>query len=403
LLLFLGSLLPAAVRAQEGALARIVVRNPLAEAVTGAGVAVPLRSEWVAVGRFWVQEGYLAVPCQADDLTGDGKPDELFFQLDLPPGGSRTLTVWPLAQPVIFPPRVHAFVQRSDQLVRPVWESELLGFRGSGAATVEAFSKVRPLRIGEGPLGEGGTEEPAFPVGDGVDLLPAGAGLGAAGVFLSEYPEDRARMTRPWTADSADKHALKRPYHVAARGPNDAEFQFRVLADGPVRAVLQADVTNWRTARGQYEARLLYLMEAGKRYCEVRVQLRRLATRSRELSIGSGFAQLPGEVAFDHSDSWMYAVSREELDPTPNQAAADWRGLALWWEANAFETAVYTEEDEGNHLVILQPNSSRTVRTWHAAAWEKDGGVTSADQWRQYVERTARELASPPVVLLEIP
>jgi len=403
LLLFLGALSSAAALAQEGPLARVTVRNPLAEAVTGAGVAISLRPDWVAVGRFWVQEDDLAVPCQADDLTGDGTPDELFFQLDLPPGGSRTLTVWPLAEPVAFPPRVHAFLQRQGEFVRPVWQSELWGFSSSGAGRIDVFGRTGPALTGERSGSEGSAEAPVLAAGQRSDILLPGPGLGAGAFFLSEYPEDRARMTRPGDGSPAGHQASSRSYRVAPRGSNKAKLEFNVLADGPIRAVLQAEVTNWRTDRGQYEARLLYLLEAGKRHCEVRAQLRRQATRSREVRLGSGFAQLPGEVAFDHSHSWMCSASREQLDSASDQAAAGWRGLALWWEKGAFETAVYTEEDGGNHLVVLRPDSNRTVRTWHAAAWGEDGGLTSADQWRQYVERTGRELANPPVVLLETP
>ena len=35
------------------------------------------------------------------------------------------------------------------------------------------------------------------------------------------------------------------------------------------------------------------------------------------------------------------------------------------------------------------------MRYAFAAAWEKDGRVTSADQWRKYLERLSAELESP--------
>jgi len=72
-------------------------------------------------------------------------------------------------------------------------------------------------------------------------------------------------------------------------------------------------------------------------------------------------------------------------------------GLVIVFDHNAF---VAFREDANNHVVELLENSNfGTVDYYFAAAWEREpNGITNENEFLQWVERSARELASPVIV-----
>ncbi|MBM4046182.1 MAG: DUF4861 domain-containing protein [Planctomycetes bacterium] len=338
------------------------------------------------------------IACQVDDVTGDGIPDELFFELDLKPNETIALEATPLRGKVtgLVEKKVHALVQRTERITRAAWESELMAYCTYGAAKLDFLGKVSPRLSTEYFFGREPHSPHEFSSTHGQDFMPIGMTLGGGGIFLSEDPRDRKRMSRPWTRNSFSK-----PDALSARAPYvTAEFEFTVLASGPLRAVVRADIKNWTTPFGRYEASQVYSIYANHRYTRGDIELTVVHSKAEDLLLGVGFRALPEERAFKATSSYCLAMSENVFDPAANGVVARFHGMALLYSPLAFKQALDTPEDGNNHIVLLDGIRGRTT-IFYCAAWERDGEIASAQEWEQYVSALAERLHNPPQVEFE--
>ncbi|MEI6035472.1 MAG: DUF4861 family protein [Verrucomicrobiae bacterium] len=201
-------------------IAQIELANRHAETLRGSVAVVPVEKLKLSPdSAVAVVCGDKALPAQLEDLDGDGVAENLVFLVDMRPGETAKFTLESRTEP--FPSRVAASVL-------PAWESEMFGFRSYGPLLVDLFARQG---------GNYGLRLSTFfnkdnqPVGDyhkpgplGMDILHINKTLGLAGVFASDGKT------------------------VAI--PTDVPMTSRILANGPVRAVVEMKLGPWKSPWG---------------------------------------------------------------------------------------------------------------------------------------------------------
>lgn len=196
------------------------------------------------------------IPTQTDDLDDDGRWDELALVLDISGKSKKELLLYPVeaADLPSFPRRAHAFLGKSPeqngiyvpvkdeilpvshlpqakpplyQMEGPVWENDQIAFRlyfDSRNGKDIFGKKVSDIVMDSIGLPGDNYHKPAP---WGMDVLKAGSSLGAGAIaFLTE-----------------DKEGEKQLYRL---GPQVEEMKYRIIADGPVRAIIRISYTNVR-------------------------------------------------------------------------------------------------------------------------------------------------------------
>jgi unsaturated chondroitin disaccharide hydrolase len=289
------------------------------------------------------------LPSQVDDLDGDGKGDEVAFQVDLAPHQTRIVTVsygdqdriWRLRGD--YKQRTAALFSRKIEGLG--WESERVAFRVyfDSRNAIDLYGKRRPtLQLGmyASPDYTYHDESP-----EGRDIYKVGDAIGIGSV-----------------AGFVDGKVIK----VA----EVKERKWRILASGPVRTIVELQYDGWN---------------AGGRLIDLR----------------SRITQWAGERGFTHTifaksaDDFEFVTglpSKPQIDPvTSGDSAATW--IATWGEQVVAPGPTATEavpgqklglaivtlaphaafrDDSKNHLVDFK--LSNGSESWYTiAAWDQEG------------------------------
>ena len=168
------------------------------------------------------------LPSQADDLDGDGKPDEIAFQIDLKPRQTRivtlaygdNVTIARLRGP--YAKRVDAAYEKKYE--GPGWESETTAWRiyFDKRNAIDLFGKRRPGLYLESLFAKPGyVYHQESPMGRDIFDVGNSIGPGAVAAIVD------GKVVR--VADVADR-------------------QYRVAASGPVRAIVEIQYKGWDVA-----------------------------------------------------------------------------------------------------------------------------------------------------------
>lgn len=340
------------------------------------------------------------LPSQLDDLDGDLIPDELAFVADIPAQTTATFRVVCAAKPQqrTFPPRTAAFMKVWDRKYRypyinsieyqgrnaPLatydaiyghgaqWESELVGFRVyiDHRQSIDIYGKPRPQLVLDRTNFYSTREDMA--AGLGCDILFAGASVGA-GSFRGYVGG------QPTYVDS-----------VEARGQ-------RVIASGPVRAIVEVTDKNWFYRDRNLQMRQLYTIYAGHRDVQVDITL-----------AGEGIAQ----------DIYCTGVQKLEME---NQGFLQVDGLAGSWGKNVpdkaaedlvegvglgvFVPAPYlstVKEDDLNYLTLLRADAGRIRYHLAICALMEEGGFRDAAGWFAWLREWRKQLNQPCTVKTKV-
>lgn len=254
--------------AQESRSFRLEVRNTWTHEQTDAPVVVKLSDLKTGfdVLSATVTDGVREMPSQLDDLDGDRKADELAFVIDMPAQSTRQIDITLSAAPAqkTYTPRVSAQLLIRDakkgkhapiQSVTvpgttnfynmvyghgPMFESELVGYRiyFNEKQTIDPYGKFTPrLELTESQFYPT-DEQLARGFGDDVLLVGNSCGIGAL---------------KGWDGQKA--------VHIAPV----AYRTERILACGPVRAVVEVEVQGWEYQGSRLDMTHRYLLYAGHR------------------------------------------------------------------------------------------------------------------------------------------
>ena len=290
------------------------------------------------------------LPSQVDDLDGDGKGDELAFQVDLAPHQSRIVTIsygegariWRLRSD--YKQRTAALFSRKIEGLG--WESERVAFRiyFDTRNAIDIYGKRRPtmqLALYASPDYAYHDESP-----EGRDMFKVGDSIGIGGV-----------------AAMVDGKLIK----VA----NVKERNWRILSSGPVRSIAELEYDGWNAAGKIIHLRSRITQWAGERGFEHAVS----ADSGNDFAFVTGLPEkhgiFPVNSEKDSPVTWIATWGEQVVAPgatATEQIPGQNLGLAVLTTAQGAEP----RDDAKNHLVVFHLKDGSTA--WYAmAAWDQEG------------------------------
>src|ERR1700680_385774 len=236
------------------------------------------------------------LPSQADDLDGDGKADELAFQIDLAAHQTRIVTVSYGDQARIWRLRSEYRQRTAALFSRKIeglgWESERVAFRVyfDSRNAIDLYGKRRPtlqLAMYASPDYSYHDESP-----EGRDIYKVGDAIGIGAV-----------------AGFVDGKVIK----VA----EVKERKWRIIASGPVRTVVELEYDGWNTGGKIIDLRSRITMWAGERGFTHTI----FANSADDFEFVTGLPSKPGiEPATSGKDSpvaWIATWGEQVVAPGP--------------------------------------------------------------------------------------
>jgi hypothetical protein len=301
------------------------------------------------------------IPSQADDTDGDGQVDEIAFEVGLGQRESKRLLMYyepgEAARPLDYPAGTHAML--SQQYEGPGWESEHVGYRLylDARNAIDVFGKSEPM------LSLGTFATPAYDYHElsdaGVDVLHIGDALGLGGFAL-------------WR----DGFAMRPEVCVRAA---------RVVARGPVRAIVEVAYRHWPAgpAGREADATSRFTIWANHRWTEHSVVVEGLQD-SRPVAGLMKMAQ-PG-VRTVRGKGYLGTWG-------PQSDAGGNLGLGVVYRTSDLAT---TGEDDLNYLLVFKGTGTRPVVWWLVAAWDRErDAVTTLAGFASLLQRLEARLTTP--------
>ena len=316
--------------------------------------------------------GRSVLPSQADDLDGDGIPDEFVFPVHLGPHETRPVHIYystTLREPLPWPKRVHASHAFGYNRSTVALESECIGYRTYGGffLDIQARREGKPGLYNSlvGYLGSGSPSEV------GMDVIHLGDTLGFGGLFLRAGGD----VYRP---------PVNMPDYAHKPAPAEAP-EYRVIADGPVRAVVEARMERWTIGPDEVDIRAWYSIAAGEDSVECRFRILPLKL-CRTYEVGAGIRHLP-KMKLDAAPGRLALAGRQTAQIGP-------LGMALYYDTAAAEARdpVATKDDVNECVVFrerLDPGAAVSGRYRVAAAWSGTGIRTCCGTWPLWRRRRA--------------
>lgn len=296
------------------------------------------------------------LPSQADDLNGDGTPDEFVFPVRMQPHSRMTADVYystTLHEHIPWPQQVDASHSFGYNHATAQLESEIIGYRTYGGF----FLDIQGRDQGKPGLNDSlvGFFSASSPSPAGRDIFHAGDTLGLGGLFLR-------------TGNEVFRPPLNMPDYAHKPSPPEAPW-YRVISSGPVRALIEAHMDRWTLGKDAVSIDAIYSIAAGSEAVECRFRILPLSL-SRAYDVGAGIRHLPKM----HTDS---APDRLALEGEQNPQIGP-LGLALYFDPNTVSgTGTLRTKDADNDIVVfrkrLKPGDAVTGHYWLAAAWSGSG------------------------------
>lgn len=320
------------------------------------------------------------MPSQVD-AGDDGEPAGAFvIPVDLAPRSQQTLEIYysnTLRESLPWPKRVHATHSYGYNHATAAIESDLIGYRSYGSfyLDVQAHEKGQ-FGLFNSLLGLTSISSPAV---EGEDVLHVGDTLGLGGIFL----RSGGAVYRP-PVDTPDYA------HLPAK-PDEPTF--RVLSEGPLRALVEEDLPHWKIGGDEVAVRALYELRQGEEIARCHVWITPLHL-GHSYDVGAGVRELPQM----HS---MEQPSVIALDGVQEQSTGR-IGLGLAFDPQSAHRAGRLTTPEGDNEVVLSNDSLRPEHVVSlayrvAAAWQGSGWASPV----QHVTDVLQQQTEPVVTLLQ--
>jgi hypothetical protein len=303
-----------------------------------------------------------AIPFQADDLDGDGRPDELAFLATLPPGITEMTVDYSAAgtAPNPFPVKTYARLAWETADANIGWESNRAAYRFYWGQ-LEAFGKLDESLIMA-------AFNATYSYHDiqpwGMDILHVGNASGLGGISLWEG-ENRISTINP-----------------AGKGEN--QYARKAIAAGPVRAVARVDITNIGPAAATYTITLIMSTFTNNFYSRQDILIS--SSAGGQVVYSPGIEKLPKETwSMDKEKGYIAAWG--EGAPGAGEV-----GLAAIFDPAEF--AGFAENELDRFVKLAVPSGEKRTH-WIYGGWHR--GITApeapqASGWAKNVEDLSSRL-----------
>ncbi|SHG64001.1 DUF4861 family protein [Massilia sp. CF038] len=168
---------------------------------------------------------------------------------------------------------------------------------------------------------------------------------------------------------------------------------WKVLANGPVRAVFELTYNSWNAAGTSVSEVKRFTVDAGHQFDQIDSTF--TYDGGTPLTVAIGLNKAPT----DKKQTPTIALTREKS-----------QGSLLQWveqtSNGAFGTAIVLPgaldftDDPLNHLVLAQVSSGKPLRYYVGAAWDRAGRITTQQAWKDLAASVAARAANPVRVTL---
>ncbi|HEU4832991.1 MAG TPA: DUF4861 family protein [Pyrinomonadaceae bacterium] len=306
-----------------------------------------------------------AVDTDYDDFH---KPDALIFQADFGPNETKTFTLTAGAKREyakedfraygrFVRERFDDFAWENDRIAHRTYGKALITWKGEPltSSAIDIWSKrTTKLVINDWYM----VDNYHADHGEGVDAYSAGPtrGCGGSGIWSN------GQLYIPTNfVDS------------------------RVLTNGPIRVMFELVYEPFDVNGVKVSQVMRVSLDAGSQLNRFRVSYQAPAG-SDSLALAVGFKKVKDEQKeFNQARGWL--TIWEPVDKNLGM-----QGLAVVVDPSAVDKV---GEDKLNHLVILKPGIAAPITYWAGFAWDRAGQITSADNWKAYIDQFAEKLRSP--------
>ncbi len=308
--------------------------------------------------------------CQAVDTDFDEfhKPDIVIFQADFAPGESKSFVVSAGKKHVYTRDDFKAYGrfvrERFDDFT---WENDLIAHRTYGKAlitwkgepltssSIDIWSKrVSKLVLNDWYM----IDNYHVDMGEGLDDYSAGAtrGCGGSGIWAN----DRLYVPRNFV-DS------------------------RVLSNGPIRVLFELVYEPFDVDGKKVSEVLRVSLDAGSQMDHFQSFYKSLDSND-PLTLAVGIKKVKGE----QKDFNAAEGSLSFWEPMEKNLGM--QGVAAILDPKDIDKQAEYQQD---NLVVLKPNAGNSVSYWAGFAWDRAGKITTAENWKKYVDQFAQGIASP--------
>jgi len=336
---------------------------------------------------------------QLDDINNDGEGDEIAMIMDMKPGERKSIVIR-------YAPQGRAvnlgYERRTRAAMHPEyqgigWESELIAYRvyTDHRNSISVFGKQEPglsldklaASVADAGYKHGsGLTLPIQPWG--ANILEGGNSLGCGGFGL-------------WYRDK-----LVKPLNmigISSERPNDTVARYtRIIADGPIRSVVQIIFDNWRVGDQTLRVIATYSIFAGQRWTRNQIKIE---GADSPMKIGVGLIKSKAAtLTRDEKNGLFYTWgTQSHLDPPDNM------GMAVIYPAENFDSfhesvdhaASFFHDESGAYLAVLNPGADNEIAYWFLAAWNRgEIGVKKDDQFTELVSSVAQKIRNPLTVTI---
>jgi pectinesterase len=163
---------------------------------------------------------------------------------------------------------------------------------------------------------------------------------------------------------------------------------WKVLANGPVRAVFELTYDAWDAGGTQVSEVKRFTVDAGHQLDQIDSTF--TFAGPQQLTVAVGLNKTPS----DKKQDPKIAVVRNEADPSLLQWVQQAKNGAIGMAVVLPSGSGFTE-DALNHLVLAKVDSGKSLRYYAGAAWDRAGQITSQEAWTAYVAQAAARAKSP--------
>ena len=298
------------------------------------------------------------LPSQVNDSGGNDLGREFVFSIDVPARTTLTIDVY-YSQTLHaeIPWQRQAFASHSFGYnhATAALESETIGYRTYGGffLDVQARAKDHPGLMNEfvGFL----SVSASAPSPAGQDVLHIGNTLGLGGLFLR-------------TGNRTYQPPLNTPDYAHQTSPRDVSV-YRVLAVGPVEAIVEASLNHWAIGSDVVSVTETYSIAAGDEAVRCHFKIVPIAV-SNEYKVGAGIRSLPA-LHEDNGPGRLSLSGQQDIATGP-------LGLALYFDQTTASSAGLLATPDGDNEIILFHKRLTTAQAvegtfWVAAAWSGSG------------------------------
>ncbi len=340
-----------------------------------------------------------AVDYQLDDLDADGLWDELFLQVDLKAHQTKTLYIYRgFQQRGWNPHRTHAGIGSYMRHTVPFWESEAVGWKLWFPTDADVYGKRAPMLMSPRLYGENldGYAVSRIDPKMGSDIMSVDDSFGGGGIGVFDDPTKPDTVSRPrFTPKSDQEHRFN------GNGLTDTRYAFEVVTNGPLRSMIRVKTMNWDSGRGRYDVEQLYTAYAGQNYSTARVTFKTFAPKGKGAAWAAGIRKHdPEQIAYQQGG--VVITGGSELVRNPDDKEAVQNGLRIDYAGSALVVRdaykpkyVFGGDRQGNHLFKVAPTKDNQFEYMIAAAWSEGPTLKTAEAFKAYVIKSAREYNSP--------